>query len=93
MFETMPSTWCCTASIVASVVLNQILLVRVEAEVLVDLEDARQLGRQPFGMPALDRLVPPHGPFPARQPVDRLEVHHGAKSFDVIHRRRHLCIL
>ena len=36
-------------------------------------------------MPALNRLVPPHGPFPARQPVDRLEVHNGAKSFNVIH--------
>ncbi len=32
-------------------------------------------------MPAGNRLVPPHGPFPARQPIDRLEAHYGAKSF------------
>ncbi|MFW6169081.1 MAG: hypothetical protein ACODAD_01235 [Planctomycetota bacterium] len=25
------------------------------------------------------------GPFPARQSVDQLEIHHGVKAFDVVH--------
>ena len=44
-----------------------------------------QLAGQALLPPALDGLVPPHGPFPARQPIDRLEVHHRTESLDVVH--------
>ncbi len=63
------------------------LLVGIQAEVLGDVEDRVQLGGQAFRLPAGDGLVPPHGPFPARQAIDRLEVHHGTEPFDVIHHR------
>ena len=63
------------------------LHVRVKAEILGYGEDIIEfeVGRQAFVMPSLDGLVPPHGPFPARQPVNRLEVHYSAKTLYMIH--------
>ena len=63
------------------------LLVGVEAELLRDLDHLAELqvARQPFAVPAGDGLVPPHGPFPTRQAVHRLEVHDGAETFNVVH--------
>ena len=42
MFETIPSTWCCTASIVAVGRGEPELLVGIEAEVFGDVEDRVQ---------------------------------------------------
>ena len=61
------------------------LLVGVVAEVLGDVEYRVQLGGQSLGPPAGDGLVPPHGPFPNRQPVYALAGHHRSKSFDMVH--------
>ncbi len=49
------------------------LLVGIEAEVLGDFEDSGEIGREAFGVPAIDGQVPPHGPLPARQAVDGLQ--------------------
>ena len=46
------------------------LLVGVQPEVLGDLEDPVEFRRQALLLPAGDGLVPPHGPFPARQAID-----------------------
>src|SRR6266545_7723636 len=61
------------------------LLVRVQAEVFVDFENVRQLAGQSLLMPAGDRFVPPHGPFPARQAIDSLSINDCPESFDVVH--------
>ncbi len=66
-----------------------VLFVRVEPEVRVYVKNAGQLDRQPFAMPTLNRLVPPHGPFPARNAVNVLEVHQGSESLYVIHAIHH----
>ena len=52
-----------------------------------DLEDPieGQLARQALAMPALDRLVPPHRPFPDGQAIHGLKIHHRPEPFDVIH--------
>jgi len=61
------------------------LLVGIEPKVFGDIEDAFQLRSQPLSFPVGDGLVPPHGPFPTRQSVHRLEIHHAAKTFYMIH--------
>src|ERR1017187_3589273 len=63
------------------------LLVGVQAEVLRDLEDVVQTSRQALAVPAADGEIPPHGPFPARQPVHGLKTHERAKTLHVIHRK------
>ncbi len=55
------------------------------AEILGDIEDTIQMNGQPFLFPSLNGFIPPHGPFPKRQTVHRLSIHHGEKSFNVIH--------
>src|SRR5664279_23104 len=63
------------------------LLIGIQAEVLGNLKHLAALERdgQAFLMPAPDGLVPPHRPFPARQAIHRLEVHHRPKALDVVH--------
>ena len=67
------------------------LLVGVQPEILADVEDAFQLGRKTLPFPVGDGLVPPHGPFPARQPVDGLEIDDRLESLDVVHQVNGLC--
>jgi len=55
------------------------LLVGIEAEVSGDFENAGEIGGEPFGVPAIDGQVPPHGPHPAGETVDGLEVHEARK--------------
>ena len=63
------------------------LLIRIEAEILGDLEDLAVLEftRQAFTMPARNGFVPPHCPLPNRQTIPWLELHHRPKPFDMIH--------
>ena len=63
------------------------MLIRIETEILRDLEDLAVLefARQTFVVPARDGLIPPHRPLPHRQALHRLEIHHGPESFDVVH--------
>ena len=63
------------------------LLIGVEPEVTGNVENLAeaQLTGQALAVPPVNGLVPPHGPFPTRQPVHRLKIHDGAKSFNVIH--------
>ena len=63
------------------------LLVRVEAKPLGDLEDAVewQVARQTLLVPAGDGPIPPHGPFPAGEPIHGLEVHDRTEPLGVVH--------
>jgi len=63
------------------------LLVGIEAEEPGDFENLAgfQLAGKTFTMPARDGFVPPHRPFPARQPIHGLEVHDRPETFNVVH--------
>jgi len=63
------------------------LLIRIEAEIFGDLDDLAELefARQSFLAPAVDGQVPPHRPLPDWKTINRLKIHYGAESFNVIH--------
>jgi hypothetical protein len=63
------------------------LLIGIEAEVAGDFENLTemQFAGQTLAVPSGNGLVPPHSPFPTRQPIHRLEIHDGSKTFNVIH--------
>ena len=60
---------------------------KIESEETGNIENLAeaQLPGQALAVPPVNGLVPPHGPFPTRQPVHRLKIQDGAKSFNVIH--------
>ena len=65
------------------------LHVEILPEVPADILAVREVLRQAFFVPAVDRQVPPAGPLHQRQPVERPEVQHRLETFACRHLRHH----